>query len=306
MVVTATDEASGIDKTYISVDGDEFVVYKKPIVITEEKTYNIRAYSVDNVGDTNRPTEISFTVDETAGTTKYSFAGEAVGTTISPNTSVSLSSKDTISGSDRVFYSLDSAQHENFKRYNRPIDIKSMREGSHKLQYYSIDHVGNKERDKALSFYVDRTAPKVSIDVLNDKFRRSGNTYVSTRSTIQVTATDNKVKVQNIEYSIDTKRLKHYNKPFTLNSKQGVHLVYARATDELKNQSSLQSRKYYLDRTPPSLSYRFYGPHYKDGNISLISGKTKINITSTDKESGLEGFIIFLMASGKNTQVLSR
>ena len=241
-----------------------------------------------------RPTEISFTVDETAGTTKYSFAGEAVGTTISPNTSVSLSSKDTISGSDRVFYSLDSAQHENFKRYNRPIDIKSMREGSHKLQYYSIDHVGNKERDKALSFYVDRTAPKVSIDVLNDKFRRSGNTYVSTRSTIQVTATDNKVKVQNIEYSIDTKRLKHYNKPFTLNSKQGVHFVYARATDELKNQSSLQSRKYYLDRTPPSLSYRFYGPHYKDGNISLISGKTKINITSTDKESGLEGIYYLL------------
>lgn len=58
----ATDDLSGVNATYYSLDAVNFSVYLEPFNISGDGRYTITYYSVDNVGNQETPKNTSFTI----------------------------------------------------------------------------------------------------------------------------------------------------------------------------------------------------------------------------------------------------
>ena len=53
--VSASDDMTGISKSFISVDSATFEVQTEPRVFSGNKEYNVKVYSIDNVGNIEEP-----------------------------------------------------------------------------------------------------------------------------------------------------------------------------------------------------------------------------------------------------------
>lgn len=51
MAITATDNMTGVENSYISMDGNPFQEASNPIIFNNEGEFEVKAYSVDNVGN---------------------------------------------------------------------------------------------------------------------------------------------------------------------------------------------------------------------------------------------------------------
>ena len=167
-----------------------------------------------------------------------------------------------------------------------------MTDGRHTLYYYSEDNVKNKEAEKSVAFFFDKTPPIISSDVLGDRFIVGDKTYFSGRTKLKLTAVDNKSGVKEIRYSINGEPFVEYTDPFYLPSKAGRHVIRYYAVDEMGNSSSgdytHNSGIVYVDLTGPVLSHEFTGPSFQKGDVLFISPETKIVFKAIDHESGLQ------------------
>lgn len=66
-VISATDELSGVEGIYVSIDGNEFAKYDatQPLMITEAGDHTLQVYAKDNLGNTSSISEMAFATDLT-------------------------------------------------------------------------------------------------------------------------------------------------------------------------------------------------------------------------------------------------
>lgn len=57
VIPNASDDMSGVSKTYVSVNNEPFKPFVEPIVFDTESEFSLRTYSVDNVGNIEEPKE---------------------------------------------------------------------------------------------------------------------------------------------------------------------------------------------------------------------------------------------------------
>jgi hypothetical protein len=88
--------------------------------------------------------------DATPPVTTCTLAGEMDGTVYISDVTVSLNATDAESGVDHSMYNLDDTT---WTRYTTPFDVSS--NGTHTVQYYSIDRAGNVETTKNATFVID-------------------------------------------------------------------------------------------------------------------------------------------------------
>ncbi len=69
IILTATDNTSGINRTYYHIDDENWSIYTTPILITSDDSHNLSYYSVDTAGNTQQiQDQFVFKIDQTTPT----------------------------------------------------------------------------------------------------------------------------------------------------------------------------------------------------------------------------------------------
>ncbi|MEX0686828.1 MAG: chitobiase/beta-hexosaminidase C-terminal domain-containing protein [Balneolales bacterium] len=283
--LTSTDSNSGVATIYVSIDGSGYSSYNGPLQFSQEKKYDIWYYSVDKVGNSEIPKGIAFTVDLSAPVTRHEVSGIYQGSNISVEASITLHSNDELSGVETTYYQINNGEKRVYN--DSPIELNNVPDGEHVLRYYSIDHVGNQEQRSEFAFYLDRTSPQVTLTTLGDSYEGNSQ-YISTRSTVELTANDNRSGVNKIEYQIDGGSALTYDTPFRLSAQSGNREVGFWAIDNLENEGTRQTRTLIMDVTPPTSSFTVAGDHYTQRDIHWITRNSQIILNANDESSGVK------------------
>jgi len=285
----ATDAMSGVETTYYSINGTAFSKLTREIKLDKEILYEIKYYSVDYVGNTEKVKVINVKIDITKPTTKLSVDTDIHNNIISPRSKFVLDASDENSKVKKTVFSINGGTWYN---YNRPVVISGLKEGDHKVSYYSIDNAGNKEASNEYAFYLDKSAPMVVDELIGNTFVANGREYSSGRSKVKLTAMDNKAGVKEIRYSINNGEFIEYTKPFYLD-KSGKLKIQTFVTDNVNNQniSTIMTNKSnisYVDLSGPTLGHRFIGANFASKDTVYITENTKISLAANDDASGFK------------------
>ncbi|OJJ17180.1 hypothetical protein BKI52_31215 [marine bacterium AO1-C] len=287
--IITKDELSGVRKTYHSIDSAAYVAHKDSINFNEDKEYTVTFYGVDKVGNVEKPKFTKFRVDLNAPTTDHRVTGDRKGDILSPSAIIQLISRDQASGVAVTRYRFN---EQPFQSYTGPISLKNLREGEYVLTYLSVDRVKNEEEEKTYTFYLDKTAPKIVAEVIGDQYQNRGRVFISSRTKMRLTASDNKSGVDKVYYSIDGGLERLYREPFPLVKSEGTHSIKYTALDRVKNRGTFETNDSYenmfLDLTLPTIKHTFTGPVYRKNDTIFINRKTLINIVAKDPESGIK------------------
>ncbi len=297
--ISSTDKTSGVDKLLVSIDSNGYNEYNNEIKLTDEKHYSINYYSVDNVGNVEKVQSANYTVDIQSPTTEINIEGDKFENTISGNTKITLQTTDNIAGVAQLKYSIDGKEYKN---YTSPIYSKYLSEGEHTIQYYAVDNVGNEEKVKEYSFFIDKTPPVLVDEIMGNSYTVNGREYSSGRSKLKLTAIDNKAGVKEIKYSINNEPYMDYDKPFYLTSISGSLSVVSYAIDNVGNKSvasekTTKSKVAYVDLSGPEIKYTFEGKYFQTYEATYINKDTKIKLSAYDSEAGLK-YIAYTINNG--------
>lgn len=287
--LSAKDEMSGLEQVFHSINGKPFENYAKAS-FSSEGTYEYRFYATDRTGNAEAVKTKVFTVDVTPPVSYHNFIGISSQNVISTNSSIYLTVSDTLSGIAKTFYKFDK---ENFRVYpGGNIPFQYLVDGDHVLTYYSIDNVTNKESEKSMKFYLDKTAPIMSADVLGDKFIVGERVYFSGRTKLKLTAVDNKSGIKDLMYSVNDQEYVKYADPFYLPNRSGIHSVKFYAVDQTNNKINDDFQHsvgvIYVDLTGPSINHAFGGTTFVKADTVFVSPKTTILLSGSDAEAGLK------------------
>jgi hypothetical protein len=298
LTLTTKDEMSGIQGLYNSLNKSAYMFYREPLDFSKrEGEFDYKYYAVDNVGNVEKIQNSIFTVDLSNPITYHNIIGINSNGVISATTKIYLTPTDSIAGISRTFYKIDEEEERSYANKS-VIPIAVLPDGEHTITYYSVDNVNNKEEPRQVSFYLDKSSPIMSADILGDRFIVGDKVYFSGRTKLKLTAVDNKAGVKVVFYSIDGGEYTQYNDPFYLPGKSGLHSIKYYAIDKVENQGAGNEARYdeythnvgqvYVDLTGPDLNMKYVGANFQKGDTTFISQKTKIQFNATDPESGLQ------------------
>ncbi len=293
IVLKATDKLSGLKIINYSINNSEYKPFTEEIIIEKQGEHTLNYFSVDNVGNVEKLVSKKFSIDIESPVSNCTIQGiSSDGKKVfSIATKIYINANDNISGVAKTYYSIDG---ENKKLYNgKKIPLSNVSNGTHKIDYYSIDKVNNIEETKVLEFYLDKISPLVSSDILGDRFVVNEKVYFSGKTKLKLTAIDNRAGVKNIRYAINKNKFQKYTRPFYLPSKQGVHTIKYFAADSVENSTGRDSyshkiSKYFVDLTGPSLSYKVTDEKFYARDTLFIGKNAKIHLKAYDKECGLK------------------
>ncbi|MEQ6166681.1 chitobiase/beta-hexosaminidase C-terminal domain-containing protein [Ekhidna sp. MALMAid0563] len=288
--LTASDEISGIDAIYYSLDGASFQKYTGPIPVKEEKAYVLKYYAVDNVGNAEEMKSVTMLIDNSAPSSTLNVEGDLSENVVSIRSTINLEASDNASGVSKIFYTIDEGRTY---EYTSPVSIASLSEGEHTITYFAVDKVDNNEEKKTYTFYLDKSPPRVIDEIIGNTFIANGKEYYSGRTKLKLVAMDNKAGVKEILYSINGGEFKLYEAPFYLTEAGNLN-VEVLATDKVNNR--VRSKEFsdknnllnYVDLSGPSLSYNVAGPSFTLKDTVYITKETAISLRGTDKDSGFK------------------
>jgi len=320
MDVDAIDTVSGVDATYISVNKSAYQdINSLPKSFEDEKEYSLAYYSVDHVGNVESPKFEKFSIDLTPPVTTYEIIGEKKGNVLSSKAAIRLVSKDSSSGVNHIVYSINDGPE---KVYSTPIPLSIFKDGKLKIQYFSIDNVGNKEAVKVIStsnglmgananstnpesssgfnYYVDNEPPVMSLEIVGDQYKGKIQ-CISANSKIKIDAKDEKSGVAKINYSINNGTLKNvYAEPFAIQN-EGLNTIAFSSSDYVGNIALAQSQQIFMDKTAPSSKVSFKGYQFTNHDTLFITKDSKITISSFEAGSGLQS-INYTIDNGTKAQ----
>ncbi|MBQ0825773.1 OmpL47-type beta-barrel domain-containing protein [Streptomyces tagetis] len=243
VVLSATDEGSGVDRIEYALGDDEaWQPYTTPVVVDQVGTHTLRYRALDKAGNVSDVAVVEFTVaapptDDTAPPeTSATVAGErnADGAYIDMAT-VTITASDTGSGVNTIEYALGSGT---WQTYTGPVMVHQT--GTHTVRYRATDKAGNVAPEKSVGFTVvaappqDTTPPVTGVSVTGSK--NSDGAYVGSAK-VTVSATDEGGSgVAGIEYSLDAGPYLAYSQPVVVD-RAGRHTVAYRASDKAGNTS---------------------------------------------------------------------
>ena len=155
--LTTTDDKSGVDKTFYSVNDSEYAEGTS-IAVTEGGVNTVSFYSMDKAGNLEEAKTVEVKIDFAAPETVSNKNEEW----LKEDFVVELTAKDDLSGIAATYYSLDDSE------FLESTNFQVSEEGVNEVQFYSTDIAGNKEETKAGQVKIDKTVPLVSWSLANE------------------------------------------------------------------------------------------------------------------------------------------
>ncbi len=289
ITLSAKDELSGVDKIMYSIDNKDYVEYTNPIILQEEKEYQLKYFSYDHVGNVEKIHHLVIVVDRSAPKISMEIKGDYYESVLAGNALLILQANDTLSETENIYYTLNEDKIQN---YNKAITFNNLPQGEYTLSYWAVDNVGNETEKKSFSFYVDKTPPTIIPEIIGKTFLINGKEFSSGRSLLKISTIDNKAGTKEVFYSINNEPYQKYEKPVLLTNTGGKLFVRIFAFDHVMNKNEIlegaqTSSLPYIDLTGPTLSYSVIGPSILIGDTLFINKTSKIKIAAVDKEAGV-------------------
>jgi large repetitive protein len=121
------------------------------VLSTEGKGQTASTSVTDKAGNTTSAISAPVDIDKTAPNTDVS----APSGWVSSSVDVVLTPHDTLSGVDATYYTVDGGQPQT------GTTVTLTTEGTHHIDYYSVDNAGNREQTRTASVQIDKTAPTI-------------------------------------------------------------------------------------------------------------------------------------------------
>ncbi|MBL4710238.1 MAG: chitobiase/beta-hexosaminidase C-terminal domain-containing protein [Flavobacteriales bacterium] len=292
--LSSRDGVSGVEKTHFSLDGEAYKTYGTTLTFNGDKAHSLFYFANDNVGNAEKTRSKSFTVDISPPSSSHEIVGIVHNSNIiSPSTKFKLSSNDALSGVRKTSYNYDSRAENSYPGY--PVSVSYLKDGEHTLHYHSVDKVKNDETAKSFKFYLDKIAPVVAVTIQGDQHATGNTMYVSSRTKINMTATDNKAGVESINYKIGGSSYEKFGSPFGIPTKNGIHNVVYYSVDNVENRtasktvaSAIGNKHVFMDNKAPTTGISYSSPKFFDRDTLFINSKTNVKLTSRDYNSGVQ------------------
>jgi hypothetical protein len=282
--LSARDGVSGVMETQYALNGN-YTKYSSSVGASKEGTNTFYYYSADYVGNAEQTRSRAFTVDLTPPVSDHSIVGIVHNSNIiAPSTTFKLSTTDNLAGIRSVRYSFDSRSE---RGYSPNIGVSYLPDGEHTLYYYATDNVSNEATKKSFQFYLDKIAPVVTQKVVGDQYK--GNyLYVSSRTKINLSATDNKAGVKDVYYRMDGGSRTTYSSDFGVPNKLGVHFIKYQAVDNVENMASNKNLTVYVDNKAPETGIFYGSPQFFHRDTLFITSQTPVTLKYRDAHSGIQ------------------
>ncbi|MEH7117167.1 PKD domain-containing protein [Neobacillus vireti] len=161
VILSATDQGSGIDKIQYRMDEGDWQVYETPIAVNTDGIHTVEYRSIDRAGNVEESESVIVRLDKTKPVTAASVTpGPPDGENgwYTKDVTVELSAADEQSGLNKTEYRIDGSE---WLPYGTPLHLSS--EGVHTIEYRSTDNAGNTEDAKTLQIKIDKTAPELTL-----------------------------------------------------------------------------------------------------------------------------------------------
>jgi outer membrane protein assembly factor BamB len=275
--LTASDSLAGVRSTTYSVDGGATQIYSGPISISNDGTHTVVYGSVDSADNTEAQQTVFVNVDKNAPTTQVSVSGTPNGDGwYHESVQVTLAATDGTSGVANTFYTLDGGATQT---YTSPFTVSA--DGSHAIDYWSVDAVGNAETSHSLTVKIDVSAPSTQLSVSGTA--GANGWYVSPNVQISLAPADSLSGVASTYYTVDGGAAQTYAGPFTLDG-NAQHQVSFWSVDKVGNTEAQQTSTVKVDNTGPTTQNAVTGPA---GNSTYFSGAVQFSLTASDNLSGV-------------------
>jgi large repetitive protein len=253
VTLSAVDEHSGVEKTYYSINGLEYVE-GTTVVVEQEGINEISYYSVDAVGNKEEVNTVEVKVDKTAATT----TSDKPLTWVKDDVTVTLTAVDEHSGVGKTYYSINGSE------FAEGTSFVVNQEGVNSISYYSVDIVGNKEEVKTAEVKVDKTAPKTADN--------APETWVKEDVTVDLAATDDHSGVAKTYYSINGS---DYTEGTSITiTEEGINGLSYYSVDQAGNKEGKQSTTVKIDKTAPAVSMNLK-TEYELGSTLTLDYRTE-------------------------------
>jgi outer membrane protein assembly factor BamB len=289
LTLAAADSLSGVATTFYTVDGGAAQTYASPFDITADGSHTVNYWSTDVAGNVEAQQSTSVKIDVSAPTTQASVASLSSSNGWYQNPAqVSLNASDGGSGVANTFYAVDGGGAQT---YSAPVIVTG--DGSHTVNYWSVDAVGNVESQQTLTVNVDASAPSTQLSATG---AAGSNGWYRSSVQISLTSSDNHAGVGNTFFSIDGGAALNYAGPFTV-SGNGRHSVNFWSVDRVGNTEGAQSASINIDTDAPRGSALVFGP---SGGGGYFNGPAQMSVSATDDLSGAAS--IYYRLDGGPTQ----
>ena len=287
--VLAKDEHAGVEGRYLAVNDQEFVGFSAPQALVEEHLYKLKAYALDRVGYVSDVLETSVQVDLTPPQTSSGIVGVFKDNILSPRTKIKLTSTDSLSGVQGIYYKMDG--DANFKAYDSEqlVSLEGLSDGQHVLNFYGVDQVANRETPQRYVFTLNGAPPAMAHMFMGPHFKdHDKKFYISTKTKLKLEASS-QVAVKELTYQVGSGGPQKYNGPFLPVFKKGEDTISYGSVDELNNTSKQETIHVAMDTEAPTTTYALEGPSYsKDKGVIYVNSKSKITLKASDQNSGVK------------------
>lgn len=274
ITLTATDDYSGIDKTYYRLNGGSVQIYSAPITVANQGPNVLEFWSEDNNGNVEEIKTVSWQTDSeppvsTLATTGDHFSGDWYKSEVN----ITVNATDT-AGVDKTFIAVDDGS---FIEANTHLFAS---EGSHTIDYYSVDILGQVENTKSENINIDMTAPTSNISVIGSKDQG----WYTSLPEVTLSASDAITGVKNIYYRVNGGSWQIYSAPAIISQQGSVTFEYY-AEDNNGNSENIKTETWQTDTAAPVSTINLTGTHYEgDWYRSYVT----TDISVIDSDSGVD------------------
>ncbi len=168
---------------------------------------------------------------------------------VSSDTPISLSAMDLGSGLAEIQYSIDGGP---WTVYTGPIYLTGD-DGPQKLTYYGIDHLGNAEQQRMVSFMLDNHPPITEIEIGEPRYEDARGIWITSKSRISLNLVQaSTYGVTQTFYRVDGRGWQRYGAPFTIMGADGPHQISFYSLNASGVTEDLKTIIIIKDDAPPS------------------------------------------------------
>ncbi|MGC9308756.1 MAG: OmpL47-type beta-barrel domain-containing protein, partial [Thermoplasmatota archaeon] len=210
MSITATDTASGVNKSVYRIDGGAWSEYCGEFIVEGDGEHIIQFYSVDHAQHVEAQKSVGINIDATQPVSAHESEPslpDGDNGWHRGRISVSIQAQDGTSGVESIWYTVDGGS---MTMYTESVALTE--DGMHTVSYNSIDSAGNEETVQSAFFKIDGEAPNVGflqpldgfLYVMGREILPLKQTVILGRATVEVDAFDDTAGMDRVEFYIDS------------------------------------------------------------------------------------------------------
>src|SRR3989475_3487703 len=271
--LNATDATSGVASLVYRVDGGNWTTYASPFTLADG-VHLLEYYATDVAGLVESTKSRTVSIDTVPPTTTAALSGTlGANGWYTSNVTVSLTATDATSGVANITYRVDGGT---WFVYIGPF---ALTEGSHVLDYFSVDLAGLTEITRSQSIAIDMTPPSTGDSVSGTA---GANGWYVSNVIVSLSASDPESGIDNVYVRVDGGGWAVYTSPITMTD--GTHLLEYYAVNNAGLAETSHSVPILVDTNPPTTFIWFSGTRGANG---WYTSNVTVALNATDATSGV-------------------